>query len=183
LLISELSNRDRRCLNRTLGHWDRSLLISDVGNRERSFPICTLGQRDRSLLNCTVGHSDRTWLIRTLGHAGRSLPKWERNERDQRLHRTGIQFRGREEKITSLGTCTQAHNIAKHRDRGESHLSSPPTPPDKRVRIRRFDELLPYRTAQRPEVQVAPRRWWFLNLSSSLAGFTRSQLAQAQPED
>jgi hypothetical protein len=32
------------------------------------------------------------------------------------------------------------------RDRGSSHLLSPPTPPDKRVRIRRFDELLPYRT-------------------------------------
>jgi len=40
-----------------------------------------------------------------------------------------------------------------NRDRGESRLSSPPTPPDKRVRIRRFDELVPCRTAQRPEVQ------------------------------
>jgi len=39
------------------------------------------------------------------------------------------------------------------RDRGSSHPLSPATPPDKRVRIRRFDELIPCRTAQRPEVQ------------------------------
>src|ERR1035438_2840744 len=77
----------------------------------------------------------------------------------------------------------QAINHARrNRDRGESHLSSPPTPPDKRVRIRRFDGLLPCRTAQRPEVQRTHRRWWFRRSSSSIAGFTRSQLAQAQPE-
>ena len=69
-----------------------------------------------------------------------------------------------------------------NRDRGARHRSSPPTPPDKRVRIRRFDGLLPCRTAQRPEVQRTHRRWWFRRSSSSIAGFTRSQLAQAQPE-
>jgi len=68
------------------------------------------------------------------------------------------------------------------RDRGESHLSTPLTPPDKRVRIRRFDESIPCRTAQRPEVQRTHRRWWFRRSSSSIAGYTRSQLAQAQPE-
>ena len=62
---------------------------------------------------------------------------------------------------------------------GGSHLSSPPTPPDKRVRIRRFDGLLPCRTAQRPEVRRTHRRWWFRRSSSSIAGFTRSQLAQS----
>jgi hypothetical protein len=70
---------------------------------------------------------------------------------------------------------------------GESHLSSPPlssppTPLDKRVRIRRFDELTPCRTAQSPEVQRTHSRWWFRRSSSSIAGFTRSQLAQDQPE-
>jgi hypothetical protein len=70
---------------------------------------------------------------------------------------------------------------AHHRDRGESHLSSPPTPPDMRVRIRRFDELIPCRTTQRPVVQRTHRRWWFRRSSSSIAGFTCSQLAQAQP--
>jgi len=68
-----------------------------------------------------------------------------------------------------------------HRDRGRPRGPSPPTPPDKRVRIRRFDELILCRTAQRPEVQRTPRRWWFRRSSSFIAGFTRSQLAQAQP--
>ena len=34
-----------------------------------------------------------------------------------------------------------------NRDRGESHGSAPPTPPDMRVRIRRFGELSHERTA------------------------------------
>ena len=72
--------------------------------------------------------------------------------------------------------------MPKNRDRGSSHLLSPPTPPDKRVRIRRFDELIPCHTAQRPEVQRTHRRWWIRRSSSSIAGFTRSQLAQAQPK-
>ena len=42
--------------------------------------------------------------------------------------------------------------------------------------------MIPCRTAQRPEVQRTHRRWWFRRSSSSIAGFTRSQLAQAQPE-
>jgi len=82
------------------------------------------------------------------------------------------------DKPKSLGLSSMPSN----RDRGSSHLLSPPTPPDKRVRIRRFDELLPCRTARRPEVQRTHRRWWFRRWSSSVAGFTRSQLAQAQPE-
>jgi hypothetical protein len=82
------------------------------------------------------------------------------------------------------GTCTPKLSIMHgvHRDRGESRPSSPPTPPDKRVRIRRFDELIPCRTAQGAEVQRTHRRWWIRRSSSSIAGFTRSQLAQAQPE-
>ena len=38
------------------------------------------------------------------------------------------------------------------------------------------------RTAQRLEVQRTHRRWWIRRSSSSIAGFTRSQLAQAQPK-
>jgi len=40
-----------------------------------------------------------------------------------------------------------------NRDGGRAHGPSPTTPPDKRVRIRRFDELVRCRTAQRLEVQ------------------------------
>ena len=51
------------------------------------------------------------------------------------------------------GTNARVPEQLINRDRGESRLSSPPTPPDKRVRIRRFDELIPCRTGQRPEVR------------------------------
>src|SRR5579862_7642097 len=41
------------------------------------------------------------------------------------------------------GHCKQGvrQSFPADRHRGESHLSSPATPPDKRVRIRRFEEL------------------------------------------
>jgi hypothetical protein len=38
---------------------------------------------------------------------------------------------------------------AGNRDRGEPHDSAPPTPPDMRVRIRRFGELSHKRTVNR----------------------------------
>ena len=69
-----------------------------------------------------------------------------------------------------------------NRDKDSGRLLCPPTPPDKQVRIRRLDELIHRLTAQRPDVQRTQRRWWFRCSSSSMAGFTRFQFAQAQPE-
>jgi hypothetical protein len=37
--------------------------------------------------------------------------------------------------------CQHDCDLGQNRDRGDSHLSSPPTPPDMRVRIRRFGGL------------------------------------------
>ena len=52
---------------------------------------------------------------------------------------------------TNLRKAEQVWN----RDRGKPRGSSPPTPPDMRVRIRRFRDLSP----RGPEVRFAFRRW------------------------
>ena len=85
LLISELSNRDRRWLNRTLGHWDRTLLNRELSQPDRSLLNRTLGHRDRSLLNSELGNRDRKWLNRTLSHRDRSLLNWELGQRERSL--------------------------------------------------------------------------------------------------
>src|SRR5664279_6322957 len=60
-----------------------------------------------------------------------------------------------------------------NRHRGESRLSSPATPPDMRVRIRRFDRLVPPRMQVGWAFAVWGRRGGFTSHVSILAGFTR----------
>src|SRR5664280_372395 len=60
-----------------------------------------------------------------------------------------------------------------NRHRGESRLSSPATPPDMRVRIRRFDRLVPPRMQVGWAFAVWGRRVGFTSHVSILAGFTR----------
>ena len=51
-----------------------------------------------------------------------------------------------EDKAELIAISKSRVEEARNRDRGEPHDSAPPTPPDMRVRIRRFGELSQERT-------------------------------------
>ena len=58
-----------------------------------------------------------------------------------------------------------AAKYRRNRHRGCGHPLSPATPLDKRVRIGRFDELIPCQLPLRPEIQRTHRKWWFYRSS------------------
>ena len=61
-----------------------------------------------------------------------------------------------------------------NRDRGSSHLLAPPTPPYRRVRIRRFSKLSPCG----PEVRVVVRHKGFAVLQASVSASPSSESAE-----
>jgi hypothetical protein len=70
-------------------------------------------------------------------------------------------------------TCTSkpSNMLGVHRDRGSSHLLAPPTPPYRRVRIRRFSKLSP----RGPEVRVIVRHKGFATLQVSVSASPSSE--------
>jgi hypothetical protein len=72
----------------------------------------------------------------------------------------------------SVNTPRRKHPGNRHR--GESHLSSPATPPYMRVRIRRFDRLVPRENEWAGRSQHGDAVEASLLALASIAGFTRS---------
>ena len=76
--------------------------------------------------------------------------------------------------IVVLPTKTGHFNLRFYRDRGSSRLLTPPTPPYRRVRIRRFSELSP----DGPEVRFVVRHKGFAALQVAVSASPSSEPAK-----
>src|ERR1700722_5493549 len=69
------------------------------------------------------------------------LKSLRENSKNNRRNLPFTALPARRKNYARFTAASRPRGPAAHRDRGESHLSAPPTPPDMRVRIRRFGRI------------------------------------------